>query len=33
MLDIFEYIGVFCNRFWRHSTLGYKSAAKYETLS
>jgi len=32
-LDIFEYIEVFYNRKRRHSALGYKSPAKYETLS
>jgi transposase InsO family protein len=32
-LDIFEYIEVFYNRKQRHSALGYKSPAKYETLS
>jgi len=32
-LDIFEYIEVFYNRYRRHSALGYKSPAKYETLS
>jgi transposase InsO family protein len=32
-VDIFEYIEVFYNRKRRHSALGYKSPAKYETLS
>ena len=31
-LDIFEYIEIFYNRYRRHSALGYKSPANYETL-
>jgi transposase InsO family protein len=31
-LDIFEYIEAFYNRYRRHSALGYKSPAHYETL-
>ncbi|MDX1524550.1 MAG: IS3 family transposase, partial [Anaerolineae bacterium] len=32
-LDIFEYIEVFYNRVRRHSALGFKSPANFETLS
>lgn len=31
--EIFEYIEVFYNRQRRHSTLGYRSPAKFEAMS
>ena len=31
--SIFEYIEVFFNRIRRHSSLGYKSPAEYETAA